>query len=459
MAINLDDYTCEFCGRPYKNLVYAAFVCDDPECLEKARIARGGPGGHMKRKAEGKPIIPEGLEEVAEELKRKEMQRTGRRVPPMTEIDVKAFVKKKPVLFISFVLAVCSFAINPTLDAFGNIRYKVLGILFIFMAAMAGLKACGVFESVANGLANRTNSTRKLALVLVALPYFASMGITNDVALLVFVPLSITILMSMGLERIMIPVLALQTLAVNVGCMITPFGNPHNLFVFTEYDLSVLDVTLAVLPYMAVGTVLLALVMMTIKDDPIPRKPDYMRGEYSKVHLWASFAIFAMGVLTVLGFLPYWACVVVALAVVLVIAWRDLLDVNYGLILTFVCLFIFTSNIASWETLANALADIIAIDPLTVTALVSQVTCNLPATVLLNGFTDDWYGLLVGSDVGGFGGPIASMASLITLEAYSNAKPGTSRKYLRYFLGLSILMFVLLIATHVVLMQFGIGTA
>ncbi len=374
----------------------------------------------------------------------------------MVEIDIKAFARKKPVLFVAFILAVLSFALQPNLDAFEGIRYKVLGIMFVFMAAMAGLKACGVFESISHNLAGRTDSARKLVIVLVALPYIAAAFITNDVSLLVFVPLALTILISTGLERLIIPVLVLQTLAVNIGCMLTPFGNPHNLFVFTEYDLSFQDLFTAMLPYAIVGTVLIIAALMMIKDGEIPVHPEYEKREYSKVHLAIAVIIFAMGVVAVLGLIPYWTAVIVAIAMIAIVAPRDLLDVNYGMILTFVCLFILTGNISSSEALADFLTEILAIDPTAVTALVSQVTSNLPATVLLNGFTDDWYGLLVGSDIGGYGTPIASMAAIITMEFYISARPGSAGKYLKVFTCASVSMFLVLLGTHFVIEMFRI---
>ena len=365
-------------------------------------------------------------------------------------MDIKAVVARKPVLVISFVLAVASFAIAPNLDAFGNIRPGVLCILFIFMGSMSGLKACGVFESIAENLTRRTDSARTLAATLVAIPYFVSMFITNDVALLVFVPLSLSILLTLNLDRLIIPVLALQTLSVNIGCMLTPFGNPHNLYIFTEYGLSFGDVVSAVLPYVAVGTVFIIAMLLLIEDGKLETRPGYRREEYSRLHLWVSVTVFAIGVVTVFGIVPYWAAAAVAVVLIAIVSPRDLLDVNYGLILTFVCLFIFTGNISHWDAFADALSDILSFDPLFVTAMVSQVTSNLPATVLLDGFTDDWYGLLVGSDIGGYGSPIASMASLITLEAYSTAMPGTSRRYLKVFLAMSVSMLAILLLTHAV---------
>jgi len=366
----------------------------------------------------------------------------------MTDIDVKAFIKKKPVLVVSAILAVCSFALQPTLDSFGNVNLKTLGILFIFMSAMAGLKVCGVFEAIAIKLTSHTKNVRALCFALVFMPYFTAMFITNDVALLVFVPLSMTILMSVNLERLIIPILILDTMAVNIGCMLTPFGNPHNLYVYTAYELSFQDVTFSVLPFMIAGTILILVALMFLKGE-MEKAPEIgQRVDYSRVHLGASVAIFAMGILTVLGFIPYWATVAVAIVILLAVAPRDLLHINYGLILTFFFLFLLTGNISSWDALANALTDLMDGDAFVVTSLVSQVTSNVPSTILLDGFTTDWYGLMVGADVGGFGTPIASMAALITLETYSSWENSNTKKYIIRFEAVSFTMLLLLLGVH-----------
>ena len=361
-------------------------------------------------------------------------------------------LKGNVVLIVSAVLAVASMAIVPPSSGYLDyIDVRMLCILFCFMAVVAGMRDCNLFGTVAGRILAGRHALRTLCFVLVLLPFFCSMFITNDVALITFVPFTIIVL-SMADERgSILPVVVLQTVAANLGSMLLPFGNPQNLFIYSRYGVGTGEMVLLLAPFVVVGGIVLCILCLRFDRHEVHVEMSRDRDFHNRGFLALTFALFALCILTVLRVVPWQAALVVTIAVIAVTRHRVLLKVDYGLLLTFVFLFVFTGNIAHVDTVSSALGSLMSWDPMLASLGVSQVISNVPAATLLSGFTTDWQDLLVGVDIGGFGTPIASMASMISLGIYSKVEGADTGRYLVLFTAVNILMIVLLVPVNYLL--------
>lgn len=362
-------------------------------------------------------------------------------------MDIRGFVRGHSVLVISAVLALASFLItDDPLGSFGSIDVRTLCILFCFMATVAVITGCGAFDVLASSLISRSKGVRALCLTLVLIPYVCSMFITNDVALITFVPLAIGVLEGIGRRDLVIPVIVLQTVAANLGSVLTPIGNPQNLFLFSAYDLTMTDFITVLLPIAAVGTaILLVMTVMVSKDREVSAPKSHGHITHRRTPILGC-ALFALCMATVLRVVPCQFTLVAVLVCILLSMPGALKKVDYGLLLTFVFLFIFTGNLASEPVVADLLEGLMEWDPVTASALASQFISNVLAAVLLSGFTDDWAGLLAGVDIGGFGTPIASMASLISIGFYMRTEGADMKHFMVCFTGINVLMLIVLLA-------------
>lgn len=365
-------------------------------------------------------------------------------------MSLVGFVRKEPVLTAALVLALASFLlVPPSIGTLNHIDFEVLFILLSFMVVVAGMESSGAFHGMAGRMLRLCRGRiLPLCAALIILPFITSMLITNDVALITFVPVSMVILSSPGLRRYMIPVLVLQTIAANLGSSLTPFGNPQNLFIFHRYDLGLTEFMSTVGPYVLVGMIPLAVMMMIMCRGGKVDTPAYEWRRIDTRFLILMSILFCLCVCTVLDVIP---CIPVMVLVILVMAVlrRDVLrKVDYGLILTFIFLFVFTGNLSEMDAVSEILGQMMAWDPMMTSFLSSQFISNVPAAVMLSGFTVDWQSLLIGVDVGGFGTPIASMASVITLRFYSHMESGDTLRYLAVFSLANVVMVLSLIPLH-----------
>lgn len=279
-----------------------------------------------------------------------------------------AFLRREAVLSIALLCAALSMlAVPPDAGYAGYIDLRVLCLLFCLMAVVAGLQQCGLFQVLSQRLLSGRKQLRLLYLVLTLLPFFCSMLITNDVALLTFVPFTVLVLGRISRTEALVRVVVLQTLAANLGSMATPVGNPQNLFLCSYYTLSFRSF---------LSVVLLCLLL-------------FARGLFAQV--------------------------------------------DYALLATFVCFFIFAGNMGRIEPVRGALELLMGRSSYWTSLAASQVISNVPAAVLLSGFTGNWQALLAGVNVGGLGTPIASLASLISLKLYLRAEGASLPRFLAVF--------------------------
>ena len=321
------------------------------------------------------------------------------------------------------------YLVPPSWDYVGSIDARTLCILFCFMAVVAGLKKCNVFKILAQRILGGDRSVRVLCLLLVLLPFFCAMFITNDVALLTFVPFAI---------------LVLQTVAAILGSMSIPFGNAQNLYISSNYGLGMGEFFSVMLPITLVGLVLVVVLSLRFGSERVSIEFDKTYILKHRKLLAVSLVLFAMCVATVLRWVPYQVTLIVTVVTILLVRPKTLLKVDYGLLLTMAFMFVFAGNMAQIDAVRHVFGDLMAWDP-TVTAMaLSQVTSNMPASVLLSEFTTDWQGLLAGIGVGGFGTPIASMASIVSLRIYMREQRDGPGKYLRHYTAVNLLMLLVL---------------
>lgn len=362
---------------------------------------------------------------------------------------VREILQKEKVLVIAAIAAVVSmFFVPPTMAYIDYIDVRVLCLLFSLMAVVAGFQSCHVFEALAQKMLAGEKKLRTIGWVLVALPFFTSMLITNDVALITFVPFTMLVLKMVGAEKEAALIVVLQTVAANLGSMATPFGNPQNLYLYANYNMTGSEFFGTVLPLTLVSLVALWFCGYMVSGHGIQVNFSGKACIHNKVKLGVYVVLFILCLLAVLRIAPYWAVTAMVAIALLVLDRKLLLKVDYALLLTFICFFIFAGNMGEISAMQNFLAGIMEKNTLLTAALSSQVISNVPAAVLLSEFTENGRALLAGVNIGGLGTPIASLASLISLKLYSaeagTATGGTGR-YMKLFMIFNVVGLILLL--------------
>lgn len=362
------------------------------------------------------------------------------------------FFRQETVLCAAFALAVISmFFVHPDREYVGYVDFRTLAILFCLMGVMAGLQKSGVFRYVAQALLSRVSKAWQLALILVLLCFFSSMLVTNDVALITFVPFTLIVLNMVGTEvkaRLLIPVVVLQTIAANLGSMLTPIGNPQNLYLYGKAGLSLGTFVLLMLPYGAVA--LAVIVIWTLaQSKTCPGAVRVSFGEKASlagngVRLTVYGVLFALDLLTVARIIPYGAALGVTVISLLLVDRSIFRRVDYSLLLTFVGFFIFIGNIGRLPAFSQMLQQMVSGHEILAGVAASQVISNVPAALLLSGFTEDLPSLIIGVNLGGLGTLIASMASLISYKLITKEESRIKGAYFRYFTAANVCFLVIL---------------
>jgi len=330
------------------------------------------------------------------------------------------FVKKETVLSIAFLMAVISAFLVPIDAQYINyIDFRVLVLLFTLMAVMGGLQSLGIFEKLSYALLKYVKSTRSLTLLLVSLCFFLAMLITNDVALITFVPFTILILEKVDKPTLLIPIIVLETIAANLGSMLTPVGNPQNLYLYGLSGSSMQEFLLHMAPATVLSFVLLLICIFLQKKETITlADANQTPGKKNPALTAYYFVLFALCLLTVAYLIPYPVLLLVSIPVLLIWDRTTLKNVDYSLLFTFISFFVFIGNMQRIPSVANMISSLVEGRELIVAFLASQVISNVPAAMLLSGFTDNYKALLLGVNIGGLGTLIASLASLISYKYF-----------------------------------------
>jgi len=357
-----------------------------------------------------------------------------------------SFFVSDPVLLVATVLTFFSMlAVLPTAAYLAYIDVPVLVVLFCLMAVVRELQRLKCFLALGDWIVGRTVNRRTLYLTLVALCFFLSMAVTNDVVLITFVPFSLSLLQRTALSRDMIALVVLETVAANLGSMLTPIGNPQNLYLYSVSGMSIGSFLQLMFPLVAVSFILLMLIGCYYRNDALPLVP--IKKENAQLN-WHKIAIcgilFLFCLATVLRIVPYTVCLIVVIVVLALMDWQVLREVDYRLLATFVVLFVFVGNIGRMVEVRQVLASVIGGHEFLAAVVVSQIISNVPAAMLLSGFTTAYDKLLLGVNVGSLGTLVASMASLISYRYYGQVSGAHKWKYLLVFTVVNIVFLAVL---------------
>ncbi len=369
---------------------------------------------------------------------------------------VKELFQKETVCCIAFLLAVISmFFVSPSKNYISYIDFRVLALLFCLMAVVRGFSSIGVFTRLGTMLLTHVHSLRMLSALFIFLCFFFSMLITNDVALITFVPFTILVLSMAEQKKFLIPVIVLETIAANLGSMLTPLGNPQNLYLYTVSGLSIGAFVRIMLPYSFVSAILLLIFILFLPKDTVSTVTaantanstntvtasntsnvicEAVKARKNSRILFAFYLIlFLLCLLTVLHILPYQILFFLVLTGFLLLDYRVLKDVDYFLLLTFLCFFIFIGNMKQISLVHELISKLLVHHEVLMGIGASQIISNVPAAILLSGFTDDYSALLIGVNLGGLGTLIASLASLISFKFYTNSNGSDTKRFLGIF--------------------------
>lgn len=355
------------------------------------------------------------------------------------------FMKSQPVLVAAFLAAlVTMFIIPPDAGYAGYVNRAVLIQLFSLMTAVAGLRSIGIFERVTDVLLEKAGTVRRLGQIFVLICFFTSMLVTNDVALLTFIPLTLIAMNGVD-KKSLIMTIVLETAAANLGSMLTPVGNPQNLFIYAYYDMTALMFVKTMAPAGIASFAILMLLTLLLPKDKCTHPESTETENFPAVQLWGYLVLFAVCLLSVFRVIPDYICLISAVVCALIFNRKLLIKVDYSLLATFLCFFIFVGNIARIGAVNDFFSEIMKGRELLVSAALSQVISNVPATMMLSGFTGSGTQLMLGVNIGGLGTLIASLASLISFQFYRKTEGADSVRYIAVFSVINFGMLIILL--------------
>ena len=357
---------------------------------------------------------------------------------------IRSFVRREPVLFISaFAALITCFFVPPDLHYFSYLDFRTLALLYCLMTVVNGLRQAGLFSHLAHTLCESAANLRTIAVLLVGLCFFTSMLITNDVALLTFVPFAVVVMGMAHHQQELIHVVVLQTVAANLGSMLTPVGNPQNLYLYSFYDMGFGEFLKVNFPVWGLSLVLLLLLCLFFRKDHL----SVFLGEEPGMEpapILLHTALFLVCLLVVLRLIPWYVMLFIIIAVLLFCDRKLLLKADFMLLLTFVAFFVFSGNLARIERISSVIHQMMEGREYWMSLLTSQIISNVPAALLLSGFTNQSHAVLLGVNMGGLGTPIASLASLISLKLYSHSEHASASRFLAEFLAVNLGLILIL---------------
>ncbi len=352
----------------------------------------------------------------------------------MTDSKVLCFLKRNIVAVIAFCAAVItSFIVPPDAEYIGYFDFKTLTCLFCVLAIVCALNNIGFFYMMARKIVERFKTIRIAILVLVYITFIGSMLIANDMALLTFLPLGYFVLKSTGKEKYMAFTFIMQNIAANLGGMLTPFGNPQNLYLYTKFNIPTgefMGIMLA--PFVVSVLMITFCCLVFVKSETLEIEDETLI--FRPKRTAAYLILFALSIVIVFRVIPYWLGLVIIPTFLLLFDRKALKDVDYSLLFTFVFFFIFAGNMARIDVISDLFSSLLEKNTLIFSALSCQVISNVPSAILLSQFVDGNYAdLLIGVNIGGAGTLIASLASLITFREYTKHNPDKKGRYIAQF--------------------------
>lgn len=360
---------------------------------------------------------------------------------------IKEFAVKNLILVIAFALAVFSVVLIPPDEQYlGYFDLKTLANLFVMMLVIAGLKNMSFFTFLATKFIQTLKSQRKIVIALVFITFIGSMFLANDMALLTFLPLTLNVFSLSEKPKYCAFTVIMQNIAANLGGMLLPFGNPQSLYLFSFYSIAAGEfVSIMAIPFFVSALALFALCLIVVKNESLELKKQ-AENHIKPIKCAFYFCFFVLAVLAVLRVVDYRLVTLVVAVLMLFLDRKAYLKVDYPLLLTFCCFFIFASNMARVSAVQGVVGGLLQKSTLLTGVISCQVFSNVPTAIFLSKFTLDYKNLLLAVNIGGAGTPIASLASLISLGHYGKAYPENRGRYLLSF---TVLNFSFLIALTV----------
>ena len=358
-------------------------------------------------------------------------------------------LKKEPMLTVAALAAVASLFISPPSEKLlSDIDWRTLGTLFMMLSVLEGFKRERVLSPVV-GLARRFRRMTSVTLFLVFGVFFTSMFVTNDVSLIIFVPLTIAVFRAGGREKYILPVITIENIAAIRGSLLMPFGSPQNLFLYGKSGIPIGDFLRLMLPLSLMSAFLLVVFIFVLyrKDlrEELEEKEEAETEEPGGKRIFY-LVLFAGVVATIVTRTPYWyAALLLLVALLLIFDRRVLLKVDYVLLLTFLCFFVFSSSVASSEAVSSVLRRAVSGNEYWWAIGISQIISNVPATIVLWPFSTNFAGLIYGADTAGLVSVIGSLASVINYRIYVREYPGRGGKFLATFTFISLAFFAIVV--------------
>ena len=357
---------------------------------------------------------------------------------------IRHFISKNLVMCIAFVVAVITSVIVPVDRQYiGYFDFKTLTCLFCVLAVVCALKNIKFFYILADKIVRVFKNAKICVLALVYITFIGSMLIANDMALLTFLPLGYFVLTAASKHKYMAFTFIMQNIAANLGGMLTPFGNPQNLYLYSKYNIPNLEfISIMALPFLFSIIIITVCCLIFVKSEPLKLKDEAMLLNKKRTALYLT--LFALSIVIVFRVIPYWVGLIIIPPVLLVFDRKALKSVDYGLLFTFVFFFIFAGNMARIDIVRDLFSSLLNKNTLLVSIASCQFISNVPSAILLSQFTENYKDLLVGVNIGGGGTLISSLASLITFREYVKHNPGKTRYYIAIFSAFNFAFLIIL---------------
>ena len=364
------------------------------------------------------------------------------------------FARKNIVMLIALLLAILTCClIPPDKQYLGYFDFNTLACLLATLAIVCALKNVNFFCFLAERTVKIFKTSRSAVLALVYITFLGSMLIANDMALLTFLPLGYLVLTNTQKEKYMIFTFVMQNIAANLGGMLTPFGNPQNLYLYSKFNIPTLEfMGIMAIPFALSVLLITVCCLVFVKKEPLVFEGETAKPELKRTALY--LILFVLSVIMVFRVVPYWIGLPIILVILLIADWKAVAKVDYPLLFTFVFFFIFAGNMARIEPVRSFFSYLLGIDTLLFSVLSCQVISNVPSAILLSQFTSNYPALLIGVNIGGVGTLISSLASLITFREYSSHNPGKSGKYIGIFSAFNFSFLIVLTGVMLLLEHF-----
>ena len=361
-----------------------------------------------------------------------------------------AFIKKNTVMAVSFVAALLTgFIVPPDKKYIGYFDFKTLVCLFCVLAVVCALKNVNFFYILAQKIVHSFKTTRSSIIALVYITFIGSMLIANDMALLTFLPLGYFVLYSTDKGNYMCFTFIMQNIAANLGGMLTPFGNPQNLYLYTKFSIPTLEFMKIMAPPFIISIAIITICCMFVENDPLKFEAEPM--EANRIKTFIYLIMFVFSIIIVFRVVPYILGLFVVIPLLLVLDRKALKMVDYPLLLTFVFFFIFAGNMSRIDIIQKIFQFLLEKSTLIFSVLSCQIISNVPSAVLLSQFTNNYPDLLLGVNIGGVGTLISSLASLITFREYVKHNPKKTAYYVGKFSVYNFGFLIVLVLSQIIL--------